>query len=204
MSMPAEKSRRYTIEEYLEREHIALQKHEWRDGEIFAMGGGSIRHSLIIANLIRSVGNKLEGKPCRVYDSNLRVGIPHAYLYTYPDISVICGQPENDAKDSWKETVTNPKLLIEVVSPTSDLYDRTDKFRRFRMLESLREYVIVWQKEAVIETFFLQDDRTWALATGTGVTENVRFRSIDVELALAEVYAGVEFDPPPPALTQLI
>ncbi|MBC8108010.1 MAG: Uma2 family endonuclease, partial [Anaerolineae bacterium] len=85
MSMPVEKSRRCSIEEYLQFEREAKEKHEWRDGEIIAMGGGTIRHSLIIANVIRAVGNRLEGKPCRVYDSNLRVGIPRAYLYTYPD-----------------------------------------------------------------------------------------------------------------------
>src|SRR5688572_16861147 len=109
----AASGQRYTIAEYLRAEHDAEQRHEYYDGEIVAMAGGSPQHSLIISNVIRELGNRLKGGPCRVYDSNLRVRVPRSRLYVYPDATVICGQTQHDADDPKRQTVTNPKLIVE-------------------------------------------------------------------------------------------
>src|SRR5438105_5763209 len=131
--------RRFTIDEYLRLEASAKQRHEYRNGQIIAMAGGSPEHSLIIANVIRELGNHLKGKPCRVYDSNLRVRIPRTPLYTYPDVSVICGETQVDPQDPGRTTATNPRLIVEVLSSSTEADDRGEKFRRYRSLESLDE-----------------------------------------------------------------
>src|SRR3954451_12138196 len=160
---------RYTIEEYLRRERAALEKHEYRDGEIVLMAGGAADHSLIVANTIRELGNLLKSKPCRVYDSNLRIRIPRTVLYTYPDVSVICGQREPDPNDSSGETMTNPRVIVEVLSPSTEGYDRGEKFSRYLQLESLREYVLVVQTAPRIETFFRHDNGEWLFRYSSGV-----------------------------------
>src|SRR5436190_19278746 len=109
----------YTPEEYLRRERGASERHQYYRGEIFAMAGGSPAHSLITANVTGEIRNRLKGKPCRVYESNLRIRIPRTTLYTYPDVSVICGDRQFDPLDTRKETVLNPTLIVEVLSPTT-------------------------------------------------------------------------------------
>src|SRR3954452_15890318 len=121
----------FTAEQYLRRERDAVTKNEYYRGEIFAMSGGSLEHSLLTANAIRQLGNRLEGSPCRVFDSNLRIRVPKTTLYTYPDVSVVCGQPEFDPLDTRRETVLNPTLLVEVLSPSTDAYGSGAKFRNF-------------------------------------------------------------------------
>jgi len=192
MGMPAEKQR-YTISEYLRRERDALDKHEYRDGEIVMMAGGTGDHSLIMANVIRELGNILKGKPCHVYESNLRIRVPRKVLYTYPDVAVICGKRETDANDTFGETFTNPRLIVEVLSPSSEAYDRGEKFGYYRELDSLQEYVLVSQEACRIETFFRQSEGTWLLTPVSGLSAKVNLRSVEVELPLSEVYAGVEF-----------
>jgi Uma2 family endonuclease len=192
MGLPAERQR-YSIAEYLHRERSASDKHEYRDGEILLMAGGTVDHSLIVANVIRELGNLLKGKPCRVFDSNLRVRIPRKVLYTYPDVSVICGPRETDPNDSAGETLTNPRLIVEVLSPSTEAYDRGEKFDRYRELDSMVEYVLVSQETPRIETFFRQADGTWLLTPVSGLASSSKLRSVEVELPLGEVYAGVEF-----------
>src|SRR5947209_11432354 len=122
MGLPVEK-KRLTIDDYLRRERDSLDKHEFHDGEMLAMPGGTYEHSLIIANVTREMGNALKGTPCRVVQSNLRVRIAHKPLYVYPDVSVICGQPQFDPQDNARQTVTNPRVIIEVLSPTTEACD---------------------------------------------------------------------------------
>src|SRR5216117_1450326 len=125
---------RYSIADYLASERTASEKHEYRDGEILLRAGGSADHSLVILNFGGELRQLLKGKPCQVYDSNLRVRIPRTILYTYPDVTVICGPRTLDPDDAQGETVTNPKLIVEVLSPSSEAYDRGDKFARYRVL----------------------------------------------------------------------
>src|SRR6185295_16327700 len=116
--------RRTTVSEYLQMEEDSLEKHEYRDGRIIEMAGGSADHSLIATNIIGELRNRLKGKPCQVYDSNLRIKIPRSILYTYPDATIICGDRIPDPSDPLGHTMTNPRAIIEVISPTSEAYDR--------------------------------------------------------------------------------
>lgn len=195
MTMPATR-RRYTVEQYLQHERDALEeRHEFRDGELVAMSGGTVVHSQIIANCLGEMRNRLKGKPCRAYDSNLRVRIARGRLYSYPDVTVICGQPIIDPDDRAGETVTNPQLVLEVLSPSTELYNRRTKFDRYRELESFRQYVLVSQESPRVETFFRRDDGSWTFDVAAGVEAIARLRSIEADLPLAEVYAGVTFPP---------
>jgi Uma2 family endonuclease len=150
MEPPAEKQR-HSIAEYIRRERDALDKHEYRDGQILLMAGGTADHSLIVANAIREIGNRLKGKPCHVYDSNLRVRIPRTILYTYPDATILCGPRQLDPDDPSGETVTNARVIVEVLSPSTEAYDRGEKFDRYRQLDSLEEYVLISQATPRLE-----------------------------------------------------
>lgn len=159
------------------------------------MAGATIRHELVVANAIRAVGNRLVGKPCQVYGSNLRIRIPRTVLYTYPDASVICGRAEMDSDDSAGETVTNPRVIVEVLSGSTETYDRGEKFDRYRLLDSLQEYVLISQDLARIDTYFRQEGGTWLFAPAVDVSAVARLRSLEIDLPLAEVYAGVALPP---------
>jgi len=212
MSLDA-RNLRYSIADYLAREQKSHDKHEYRDGEILLMAGGSADHSLVTANVIRALGNLLTGKSCNVYDSNLRVRIPRTILYTYPDATVICGPRVLDANDPSGETVTNPKLIVEVLSPGTEAYDRGDKFARYRQLDSFEEYVLVSLATPRLETFYraplrigspaespvaADAERTWLISTISGTAASIKLRSLDIVLSLAEIYRGLEF----PAATE--
>src|SRR5689334_7671362 len=125
-------NQRYSPEEYLRLERDATERHQYFKGEIFAMAGGSPEHSRIIANAIRSVGNRLEGSPCAVFDSNLRVRILKTTLYTHPDATVACGPLQFAPLDTRHETVLNPTATFEMLSETSEAYDRGKKFENYR------------------------------------------------------------------------
>jgi Uma2 family endonuclease len=195
---------RYSIAEYLARERTARDKHEYRDGEILLMAGGSADHSLVILNFGGELRNLLKGKLCQVYDSNLRVRIQRTILYTYPDLTVICGPRALDSNDEQGETITNPKLIVEVLSPSSEAYDRGDKFARYRLVDSLDEYVLVSLKTPRIETFYRApapagiDERTWLISTTSGLDAGVKLRSLGVVLPLAEIYRGLSLPAPDP------
>ncbi len=187
---------RLTLDEYFRREAGSEVKHDYLNGYAVAMAGGSPRHSLVTANVSRAIGNALTGKPCNVFDSNLLIGIPNSPYTHYPDVSVICGPLEFDPRDPGKNTVTNPVVIVEVLSPGTIASDRGDKFDRDRQLESLREYMLVFQDRAEIQTFFRRDDGTWLLRVVTGEASTVWLNALDVELNTADIYRGVTFDPP--------
>lgn len=189
--------RRYTVDEYLRIERDSLEKHEFDDGEILAMAGATRVHVLIASNVVGELRNRLRGKPCIPYSSDLRIRLSGRPKYVYPDVTVICGQPIADPDDRKGESFLNPRLVVEVLSP-SEQYDRRTKFDRYRQVESFREYVLVSQDAPRVETFYRQPDGTWAFDVATGAGAVARLRSLDVELPLDEVYVGVEFPPPPP------
>jgi len=140
------------VEEYLLIERDSTEKHEYRDGEIIAMAGGSAAHSRISANCIRTLGDRLTGGSLRPVRQQPPVPVSRGTLYGYPDLTVICGHPDLDADDKRGETVTNPRLVLEVPSPSTESYDRRTKFDRFRQIDSFREYVLVSQDTARVET----------------------------------------------------
>jgi Uma2 family endonuclease len=173
-----------TYAEYLEIEARSELKHEWLDGRIYAMSGGTPDHSAIAANVIRALGNQLDGKPCRVFTSDLRVRVPTTGLATHPDVSVVCGRLECDAEDP--NAATNPVVVVEVLSPSTERYDRDEKFSHFRRLASLRAYVLVSQKERRIEVFTRNDDSSWTLReTREG---RALIEPIGCELAVDDAY----------------
>ncbi len=199
MGLPLEQPppRRYTISEYLAYEQQSQEKHEYRDGWIVAMAGGTYNHGVIAANVLREVGNALKGKPCRAADGTVRVRIPRTPLYTYPDITVVCGEPQFDPNDTSGQTLINPRVIVEVLSPSTEAYDRGEKFSRYRQLESLEEYVLVSQDVPAVETFIRQKDGGWLLMPYAGIEATARIRCLGIELPLSEIYANVTFPAPP-------
>lgn len=200
MTVSFEPTRRYTVEEYLELEgKTPEEKFEYRDGfvvamrEALGMAGGSVQHALIKTNLIGAMGNRLKGGPCRVYGNDLRVRIPRKALYTYPDATVVCGEAQFETHRSAGATLTNPRLIVEVLSPSTELYDRGDKFALYREIPCFVEYVLVSQAYPRIETYFHRDDGGWSFGPYEGPDAVAKLLSVGIDLPLAEVYENVEF-----------
>lgn len=190
MSTAAEK--RLTVQEYLAIERAAETKSEFFDGEMFAMAGASRRHNLITTNSSREVSLQLKGRRCEVYTSDMRVKIITTGLYTYPDLVVVCGEPEFE--DAEVDTLLNPTVLMEVLSESTEDYDRGRKLTHYRKIPSLREYLLISQEEHLIEQFLRQSDGRWLLSEFRGLEATVSLPSIDCRLPLAEVYDKVELD----------
>jgi len=176
--------RTYSYAEYLAIEASTELKHEWLAGRVYSMSGGSPEHSAIAANLIRILGNQLLDKPCRVYTSDLRVRVTATGLATHPDVAVVCGPLERDQEDP--NAAVNPVVVVEVLSPSTESYDREEKFSHFRRVSSLRAYILVSQQERRIEVFARNDDLSWTLReTRAG---RARVECIDCELSVEDVY----------------
>lgn len=173
---------------YLEGEAGSEAKHEFLDGRIFAMAGGTPAHARLGANVPASLSAQLRGRPCVVFGSDLRVRVLETGLATYPDVSVVCGALEHDPEDS--NAITNPVVLVEVLSDSTEAYDRGQKFAHYRRIPSLREYVMVSQRERRIERYSANDDGTWTLSEA-GPGGEARLESIACVLEVDAVY----FDP---------
>ncbi len=201
MSTPSTVPRLASVQEDLSLEESATEKHEYVDGQIVPLGynrftphalpGGTYFHGLIAANFNGEVKSRLKGKPCRVVDSNVRVRIEAGNHFLYPEGMVICGEPQFAANDLKKNAVLNPKLVVEVLSDSTEAYDRGAKFTAYRSLESLEEYVLIWQHQASVETCLRKPDGTWSLAYVNDLAASVRLRSLDIEIPMADIYADV-------------
>jgi len=181
---------RCTAEEYLALERSTEQRHEFLAGEVFAMGGASERHTLIVANVVGELRQMLKGRPCKTYPTDMRVRVAPSGLYTYPDIVVVCGVARFD--DEQRDTLLNPTLLIEVLSPSTESYDRGDKFEHYRKLDSLLEYVLIAQDRVHVEQFVRQADDQWLLSESDDRAALLRLPSIEVALPVAELYDKVD------------
>jgi Uma2 family endonuclease len=179
-----------TPEQYLAIERQAETKSEYLDGEMFAMSGASRKHNLIVMNLGREISTQLKDKPCEAYSNDQRVRVLATGLYTYPDLVVACDEPRFE--DQELDTLLNPTLIIEVLSPSSEAYDRGKKFEHYQALSSLAEYVLVSQDEPRVEQFLRQDGNRWLLTVAAGLEASIVLPSIQCELALAEVYLKVK------------
>jgi Uma2 family endonuclease len=188
-------SRRLTEGEYLALERSADFKSEFFEGEMFALGGGTPQHSLIATNLARELGNLLKGGPCVVYNADLRVKVEATGLFTYPDLSVVCGSLR--FAEGTDDTVVNPLVLLEVLSDSTEAYDRGRKFEHYRQIATLREYLLVSQKEPRVEQFLRQADGRWLLTEAAGLANHLEIPSLGISLSLAEVFAKVNFVPAP-------
>ena len=184
---------RITPEEYLKFERASEEKHEYYAGEVFAMTGASKNHNLIVGNTIATLHSQLRQKPCQLYPSDMRVKIPLTGLYTYPDMSVVCGTPAFE--DNEVDTLLNPTLIIEVLSPSTEAYDRGKKFRHYLTINSLQEYILISQDSVHLERFMLRDGE-WIYSDVNSMDAVITLPSIDCTLQLSDVYEKVTFDDP--------
>lgn len=174
--------------EYLALERTSHEKHALWDGAVFAMAGASPRHNLLVAAILRELGNGLLGKPCRPFASDQRIRIPGAARYLYPDASVVCPPFEIDPEDD--ATIQNPKLIAEVLSPSTEAFDRGDKFIAYRSIASLSDYLLFSQDEPRVEHFTREGGGVWRLVT-LGRGDRLSIASLEVELAMADLHAGL-------------
>lgn len=195
----ARQQRRYTPAEYLALERAAETKSEYIDGCIVAMTGGSTQHSRIAVNVVLILGPQLRDRPCDVFNSDMRVGIPPSSRYTYPDVTVVCG--EQQVGDAEQDTLLNPTLIVEVLSPATESYDRGDKFAAYRRLPSLQEYVLIAQDRPSVDHYLRQGDQ-WLLTPVIGLDATATLPTIGCTLPLAEIYRRVQFPGPAPAASE--
>jgi len=176
--------------EYLESEEISDIKHEYYQGEIFAMAGASRKHNLIAANVIISLGTQLKKRPCRVYPSDMRLKIEKTGLYTYPDIMIVCG--EERFSNEKENTLLNPDVIIEVLSDSTESYDRGKKFCNYRKLDSLKEYVLISHKCRKIEIYSKNKDNKWELTESIEDNSVIPLEKIGCSLDISDVYDKTE------------
>jgi Uma2 family endonuclease len=174
----------------LELERAADFRSEYLDGEIFAMGGASPRHVLIVTNVAGELRSQLRDQPCTVYSTDLRVQVSRDGLYTYPDVVVICGRPTYS--DDQRDMVTNPQVIVEVLSKSTKNYDRGEKFEQYRKMESFVEYLLIAQDRTHVEHYIRQADGTWLLSETDDPATTIELASVVCRLPLAEIYAKVD------------
>jgi Uma2 family endonuclease len=178
-----------TPQEYLEIERRAEYKSEYFDGEMFAMAGASPAHNRVVANTLTEINLQFKKRPCLAYANDLRVKISATGLYTYPDIVALCGPPRFE--DNQKDTLLNPTVIIEVLSDSTEAYDRGKKFQHYRTLESLQEYVLISQHECRVEHYVRQPGNQWTLTETHDLAEVIQLSAIQCQLALADIYDKV-------------
>ena len=190
------KAKYISPEEYLAMERQALEKHEYYNGEIFLMSGSGYRHNKICSNISFSLMGSLKSRNCDVIHADLCVHIPATGLYTYPDIAIVCGQPEFFA-DGHIDTLLNPKVIIEVLSPSTESYDRGAKFDHYKTIDSLKEYVLVWQDKRRAARYTRRDDDSWVLTDLIGDDAAIELVSVGCSLSMNDIYDRIEFDEHP-------
>jgi Uma2 family endonuclease len=189
--MSAAPKRLLTPQEYLTQERLAPFKSEFYRGEVFAMAGASPNHFSVKDNMVELVGSQLKGGPCRRYSSDMRVKIDATGLYTYPDIVIVCGKPQYE--DQVFYTLLNPQALVEVLSESTENYDRGAKFRHYQKIPSLQEIVLVAQDEVLLERHVRQPDDSWLRTDFTDASKTFEFASVPVRIPIVEIYRDVEF-----------
>jgi Uma2 family endonuclease len=190
--MSTQPKRYFTPAEYLALERASPYKSEFYAGEIFALAGASRRHNLITTNVLATLHAQLCHRQCTVYLSNMRVKVSETGLYTYPDALVVCGRELFD--DREQDTLLNPTVIFEVLSKSTENYDRGKKFKNYRTLESLQEYLLISQDSCHVEHYLRQDDSQWLLSEADDRQSVIRLPSVDCVLALADVYDKVDLD----------
>ena len=185
------KTNKYTPQQYLALEEKAEYRSEYWNGEIVAMSGATIDHQQIVSNLTEFLGAKIRGR-CRVFPSEMKVWVKKRDKFFYPDLTIICDQP--DFYNNRRDTVINPKLLIEVLSKSTASFDRAEKFLSYQTFESLEEYVLISQEKALIEQFIKREDGNWIYKATIGMESAVTFPSVGATLILSEIYDLVDFE----------
>jgi Uma2 family endonuclease len=178
-----------SVEAYLEMENASMEKHEYYKGEIFAMSGAKVPHVIISDNILSVLKQKLKGKSCKPYGSDQRIHIQSNTLFTYPDISIICGEIITLNNDDYN--VLNPAVIVEVLSNSTKNYDRGEKFKLYRDIPTLREYILVDSETIHIEVFRLNENNHWELEEYDAEENFLSVKAIDEKIALSEIYEGV-------------
>lgn len=181
-----------SIEAYLEMENASTEKHEYYKGEVFAMSGAKMPHNNISSNVMTALGQKLKGKHCKPYGSDVRIHIEANTLFTYPDISIICGDVITLNNDDYN--VLNPAVIIEILSASTKNYDRGEKFKLYREIPTLKEYILVDSESIHIEVFRLNATNHWELEEYDALDDALQIKAIDEAIPLADIYEGVKME----------
>ena len=189
---PAPKYNYISPEHYLEMERASDTKHEYYKGEVFAMSGASLPHNDIFHNVYGALTFFLKGKGCKPYGSDLRIHIPKDSLYTYPDISIICGKPQTT--DIFRDNIINPSVIIEILSKSTKDYDRGTKFTLYRSIKTLKEYILIDSTSVSVEIFTRQEDNSWILTEFKQQSDSFTITTISLTLYLKDIYEDVSFD----------
>ncbi|SDC82630.1 Uma2 family endonuclease [Niabella drilacis] len=187
---PAYQKAFYSIAEYLEMEKASPEKHGYYRGEIFAMAGAGKRHNIIFKNMMGQLYMRLRGQPCQPYGSDMRIHIPENTLFTYPDISIICNDLISSPED--KDTIIQPTVLIEILSRATRNYDRGGKFKLYRDIPALKEYILIDSESINIEVFWLNASGHWELEEYKMPGETMRINAVDTGIAIHEIYEGTQ------------
>ena len=200
---PKEKIK-YTLEQYLELDHENEEKIEFWNGHIFTLAGASANHNRIQFNMLITLGNKLKGKGCEVFPSDMRVKVPAYPPYRYPDLSALCGKTEIETIGK-QDLLVNPQLIVEILSePTAD-FDRGYKFTYYKSIESFTEYILIAQDRPHVSQFVKQSENKWLNYEFNKIEDNFFLESVGCEIELTELYSGVEFpEIEPPRRLELI
>ena len=185
-----------TPEQYLAIERKAEFKSEYYQGEMFAISGAREAHNLIAVNAVASLHQQLRGRPCEAYSNDMRVRVTSEDLYTYPDLIIVCGEPK--FLDNTFDTLLNPTVIVEILSESTEAYDRGQKFKLYRSLDSLAEYLLISSQQVSAELFTRQSDGLWLLNAKSSLEDSLELHSVDCRLRLADLYEKVEFPPPQP------
>ncbi len=189
---PAPKYNYVSSEQYLELERASGVKHEYYKGEVYAMSRASLSHNDIFHNVYSSLAAFLKGKNCKPYGSDLRIHIPENTLYTYPDISIICGKPETT--DRFFDSIINPSIIIEILSKSTKDYDRGTKFNLYRGIKTLKEYILIDSTAVSVEVFTKQDDNSWKLIEFKQLSDSFFIATISLTLHMKDIYDDVTLD----------
>jgi Uma2 family endonuclease len=182
------RKKKFTVKEYLAMEEVAPYKSEYYRGEIYALSGGSLDHSVVQGNIIRELGTLLEAMPCRVLTSEIRVHVAASDLYTYPDAAVVCGRVQFLSRRN--DTILNPMVIVEVLSPSTRDYDSGAKFEMYKGIPSLQEYLLVDAEKEHVMCYLRRDDE-WVVDIYEGPKAICRLRSVECAIPLAKIYAKV-------------
>ena len=178
-------------EEYLDCERAATEKHEYYRGEIFDRARCSIKHNIVCTNFMCEIGIRLKGTGYHIFNSNLRIHVPKNTFYTYPDISIFCEEPA--VTDEETDTVTNPSVIIEILSELTRDYDMGEKFRRYRDIDSLQEYILVDSEKMYVEKYIRNPDNSWTVTEYKNIKDSVFISTIKFDFMLKDIYEGVIF-----------